>query len=207
MKANKGFTLIELAVVLAIIAVLAAILTPLVTSYIDQARTTRASADVRAIAQSYQLHVRDTGEYPIFTDAAAAATGTTADKEYFASQTADEPALATGGGAPNGWTNYTVAGTSASIDEFLNQNKLTLPTNNPGGGRVAYRGPYLDLTGALDPWGNAYIVTALNLVDDAANMGFVLSAGPDGLIDTDDDQVSEAETLTPGNDDIVSRIR
>ena len=39
MKA-KGFTLIELAVVLAVIAVLAAILTPLVTAYIDQARTT-----------------------------------------------------------------------------------------------------------------------------------------------------------------------
>ena len=52
MKPNKGFTLIELAVVLAIIAVLAAILTPLVTSYIDQARTTRAAADVRATAQA-----------------------------------------------------------------------------------------------------------------------------------------------------------
>ena len=43
MKA-KGMTLIELAVVMAVIAVLAAILTPLVTSYIDQARNTRAAA-------------------------------------------------------------------------------------------------------------------------------------------------------------------
>ena len=42
MKTNRGFTLIELAVVLA------AILTPLVTSYIDQARDTRAQNDVRA---------------------------------------------------------------------------------------------------------------------------------------------------------------
>ncbi len=35
---SKGFTLIELAVVLAIIAVLAAVLTPMVTGYLDQAR-------------------------------------------------------------------------------------------------------------------------------------------------------------------------
>ena len=43
MKSN-GFTLIELAVVLAIIAVLAAVLTPMVTGYIDQARIERLIA-------------------------------------------------------------------------------------------------------------------------------------------------------------------
>ena len=49
MSTNKGFTLIELAVVLAIIAILAAVLTPMVTGYIDQARETRAQADVRGV--------------------------------------------------------------------------------------------------------------------------------------------------------------
>ena len=52
MPTNKGFTLIELAVVLAIIAILAAVLTPIVTGYIDQARQTRGQGDVRAIATS-----------------------------------------------------------------------------------------------------------------------------------------------------------
>ena len=200
-KTNKGFTLIELAVFLAIIAVLAAILTPLVTSYIDQARTTRAVADVRAIAQAYALHIRDTGEFPIFANATAADTGTTAFQEYFTTDTSAEPALA---GGISGWTNYTAVGTSGSVDKYLNTNILVLPTNNPGSGRVAFRGPYLDLSDTLDPWGNAYIVTALNLVDAALNAGFVMSAGPNGLINTADNQTG---TLTAENDDIVSRIR
>ena len=69
MTKDKGFTLIELAVVLAIIAILAAILTPLVTNYIDQARVTRAQADVRTIADAVKLYQRDTGRYPIYDGA------------------------------------------------------------------------------------------------------------------------------------------
>src|SRR5467141_3311136 len=66
MTKDKGFTLIELAVVLAIIAVLAAILTPIVTNYIDQARVARAMADARVIADAVRLYQRDIGVYPIF---------------------------------------------------------------------------------------------------------------------------------------------
>ena len=47
---SKGFTLIELAVVLAVLAVLAGTLTPMVVGFVDQARITRAAADVRAVA-------------------------------------------------------------------------------------------------------------------------------------------------------------
>jgi len=55
---TKGFTLIELAVVLAIIAILAAILTPMVTSYLDQARQARAQADLRSIRRRQALSTR-----------------------------------------------------------------------------------------------------------------------------------------------------
>src|SRR6266700_3167396 len=71
MKNNKGFTLIELAVVLAIIAVLAAVLTPVVTGYLDQARLSRAQADVRTIADAIKLYHTDTGVYPFFDSVAA----------------------------------------------------------------------------------------------------------------------------------------
>src|SRR5437764_14905576 len=63
---SKGFTLIELAVVLAIIAVLAAVLTPMVSGYLDQARVARAQADVRTIADAIKLYNRDTGRWPIY---------------------------------------------------------------------------------------------------------------------------------------------
>src|SRR2546427_11258140 len=63
---NKGFTLIELAVVLAIIAVLAAMLTPMVNGYLDRARESRAPADVKTIANAIKAYRNDTGVYPFF---------------------------------------------------------------------------------------------------------------------------------------------
>ena len=66
---SKGFTLIELAVVLAIIAVLAAILTPMVTGYLDQARVARAQADTRTVADAIKLYQRDTGRWPVYNSA------------------------------------------------------------------------------------------------------------------------------------------
>src|SRR5712672_831796 len=75
---SKGFTLIELAVVLAIIAVLAAILTPIVTGYLDQARLARAQADTRTIADAVKLYQRDTGRWPVYFTAGDFSTNTAA---------------------------------------------------------------------------------------------------------------------------------
>src|SRR5438132_5469357 len=74
---SKGFTLIELAVVLAIISVLAAVLTPIVVGYLDQARLARAQADVRTIADAIKMYRNDTGVYPFFDSSSDASTGTT----------------------------------------------------------------------------------------------------------------------------------
>ena len=196
MKGNKGFTLIELAVVLAIIAVLAAILTPLVTSYIDQARSTRAQTDVRSIAQAYQLHLRDTGYYPIYADISNAQAGTEVEEDF--STSSNIPTL---GGS------WITTGTAADIGTHLNINKLSLDTSGIfSGGRVAYRGPYLDNL-PDDPWGNAYLVNADN-VDGTTNMAFAISAGPDGTLDTTRDQaLTGGASVTVGNDDLVARIR
>src|SRR5881394_3346939 len=65
-----------MAVVLGIIAILAAILTPIAVSYIDQARLTRAEADVRNIAKAYRLYYRDASFYPVFNTRTAANSGT-----------------------------------------------------------------------------------------------------------------------------------
>src|SRR5881227_3007103 len=73
---SKGFTLIELAVVLAIIAILAAVLTPMVTNYIDQSRVARAQADLRTIADAVKLYQRDTGRYPVYDSSTAFASDT-----------------------------------------------------------------------------------------------------------------------------------
>lgn len=194
----KGFTLIELAVVLAVIAVLAAVLTPLVTSYIDQARETRAASDTRTIAETILLYKRDTGQFPIYDNATAANNDVQTAETLQGAGT--DLAAATG----VGWTSAILT-SNASLEDFLNINKLSLATGNPKGGAVAYRGPYLGTIGS-DPYGNRYLVTADNMRRASLNFAYVISAGPNGTLETTHDQ-ARSGAFTVGGDDIVSRIR
>lgn len=60
MKRNvKGFTLIELIVVIAIIAALAAILVPSIMGYIKHARATRLNSNARSVYSAAQLAIVD----------------------------------------------------------------------------------------------------------------------------------------------------
>src|SRR2546430_695354 len=170
---SKGFTLIELAVVLAIIAVLAAILTPMVTNYIDQSRVARAMGDTKTIADAVRLYKRDTGFYPSYGNLAAARAGTTDSKILYGPGT--PPDLTQGDWAP-------MMGSSSSLVTKLNTALSGLNLNDSNPGIASYRGPYI---GALDsdPWGNQYIVTTENLAG-TVNRGFVISGGPNGKLQT-----------------------
>jgi general secretion pathway protein G len=61
---NKGFTLIELMVVILIIGVLAALIVPKVMSRPDEARVTAAKQDIATITQALNLYKLDNQRYP-----------------------------------------------------------------------------------------------------------------------------------------------
>ena len=63
-KSKKGFTIIELIAVVAIIGGLVAMLAPVVTKQITKAKKGRIEADVNAIEKGTILHFADTSQYP-----------------------------------------------------------------------------------------------------------------------------------------------
>ena len=60
----RGFTLLELMVVIVIIGVLAALIAPAVLSRIGQAKSTAAKADIQSIMNALKLYKLDNGRYP-----------------------------------------------------------------------------------------------------------------------------------------------
>lgn len=58
---QKGFSLIELLVVVVIIAILAAIAVPIYMSYVRQAYSTEAQSAIAALRQTYRVHYQTYG--------------------------------------------------------------------------------------------------------------------------------------------------
>jgi len=61
---RAGFTLIEILVVVAIIGILAAVIVPRIVGRTDEARRTKAMADLRAIENALAMYKLDNGVYP-----------------------------------------------------------------------------------------------------------------------------------------------
>lgn len=184
---SRGFTLIEIIVILAVISILVAILTPTVLKYIDEAREDRAKEDVKSISAMLNDLIKDTGQYPgnklesgnTFL-CGPGNVGLTGGQTWGTSTTCEDLA------------NHLVTnspGTSATSDDYPS-----------GSGKFRWKGPYITNL-SEDPWGNAYQVNADDLKGGNTDPVWVISAGPDATFQT----ATTATTLS--SDDIGVRIK
>lgn len=188
---EDGFTLIELLIVLGIIGVLSGVIVPTITRYVLQAKTTRAEEDVKTLGEAVVNFYRDTARFPIYQNGGNTTPG--APIYNILVTQGDAPSAIVGA---SGWL-------STPMDTFSNQLIANTP-GYPATGQFAWRGAYLGHTTG-DPWGNRYMLNAEKLVPGSNEAAWVLSAGPNGLIETLYSQ--PAGTASVGGDDIGYRIK
>ncbi len=180
---TRGYTLSEIVVTLAIVTILAGTLAPLVTHQVAKARRARALRDIAAIAQAIQAFRQDVRSFPDRSGGSPGVLG------Y----------LLTAGAAPGGLGSW--QGPAGRTARHLVDNDPP-GADYPESGSTAWRGPYLP-NDPVDPWGHAYVVSVAGMRGDAGVRGWILSAGPDGVLQTDDGD----DAIPAGSDDVGWRLR
>jgi len=205
MNHNRGFTLIEMVVVLAVVAILAAILTPTIAKNINDAKLARATNETQVIAAAVGSFYKDVGRWPT-SNGAAASLPDALELLYGPGDTPTD-----GGNAAideENWLN--AGGTFTALDTFTNH----LLENDPGDAandyntattsELRWRGPYLTEIKS-DPWGAHYSCNILYTYNTTTNAVCVWSAGPNRTAETACTQAATAFTI--GGDDIMYRLQ
>jgi len=211
LRGQRGFTLLEVTVVLAVIGGLVAMLSPVVFRYIDDANRTRAQADVGSFASAINKLYKDTGRWPI------KATGTS--NAAFDSL-ADPSILTSGGDCDPGDTDLASCDASepttgtgwdySKRGDWLGRHLVTNAASYSTTGNRAWKGPYINEIPSVDPWGRSYLVNVANADPTVAEASqkwvIALSAGPDGVVNTSASTALNSNAVASG-DDIIARVR
>ncbi|MCP4365325.1 MAG: prepilin-type N-terminal cleavage/methylation domain-containing protein [Planctomycetes bacterium] len=175
---SRGFTLVEVVVVVAIILTLGVAVMPIVQDKIISARRVGAKGDIKALATAIATHYNDTTEFP---------TRKGAERDKI------EVLRSSGNSTldPNFATGITSLWGLTEVDDVSNHLLKDNPGGTPNGysdANLNWRGPYIAEIGQ-DPWGKNYLVIAKGFYDNGTEASriyaWILSGGPNETIETD----------------------
>jgi hypothetical protein len=189
-----GFSATEIATIIAAASLLTAAVKPAVSDYVANAKSVKASHDARAIATAF---VRLAGDV---TGAARQQAGL-AQHSLLVSD-GEVPDLGRGGDPM--WLMQSPGDGRASGSHRLGLLQEYLVGSQDAGWRapIGWRGPYIDETITADPWNHRYGVNVETFFRAGRNETIVLSAGPNGLVETP----FAHRGARAGGDDIVALV-
>lgn len=184
-SSQRGFTLIEAAVAIAVVAILSGIIIPLVVKNMRDSQVARAKNDVQVIAAAIASQIKDTGRRPAFAagpNVAVPAGGGIASglgQAIWASGPSPRTNVAgIGPGAGNSFVNLFTVG----VQDVANYAAANVMFGSVANSEFSYRGPYLgtDVAMKTDPWGSPYYILGYNATSQGYNGAiWVVCAGPD----------------------------
>lgn len=199
-RSERGFTLIELTVVLAVIVTLALVLTPSIANFINDSRVARARSDTQTIVGAITQFYKDNGFYPQWSVSQNGGPGTAANKVDL---------LVGPGNIPT--ASQATTWTSGTTDLLADQLMTNAPayTAKTGSSQFGWNGPYLSSEIGADAWNNRYMVN-VGLLDPSQGIGnksavWAICAGANGAIETTYTQPITTAAL--GGDDLGLRIQ
>jgi len=185
---TKGFTMVEVVVVIGVVALLAGVLVPLISKNLEDAKRARAKNEAVVIASAIGSLYKDTGLWPSTDKAGKFLDRLATDVNRIPNQ---------------GTWGWKLSKPVGSLGDYLFFNKQGYPET----GEFKWTGPYLDKPEILDPWGQAYVVNARYFPGNQRYRGklkhrvYVLSAGPNRTWETSfDNKVGDGKDKVMGDD-------